>query len=97
MSIYGNLFTLPSRPTVKYSVLREEEEELGVDWLVQFELQPDEFDDSFDSDYREEVVITAVDIETANKYAQQYIRTMQLKSETADAWKNATVVSIDKQ
>lgn len=96
MSIYGNLFTLPSKPTVKYSVLREGEE-LGVDWLVQFELQPEEFDDAFDSNYREEVVITAVDIETANKYAQQYIRTMQLKSETADAWKNAVVVSIDKQ
>lgn len=97
MSIYDNLFTLASRPTVRYSVIREGEEESGIDWLVQFELQPDEFDDSFDSNYREEIVITATDFDTAHKYAQQYIRTMQLKPETAVSWKDARVISIDKQ
>lgn len=97
MSIYDNLFTLSSRPTVRYSVIREGDENTSVDWLVQFELHTDEFDDSFDSDYKEEVVITAADFDTAHKYAQQYIRTMQLKSETSDKWKDAKIISIDKQ
>lgn len=97
MSIYDNLFTISSKPKLRYSVLREGEEESGVDWLVQFELQPSEFDDSFDSDYREEIVISAVDFDTAHKYAQQYIRTMQLDPETKDSWNDARIVTIDKQ
>lgn len=97
MSIYDNLFKLSSKPKMRYSVIREGEEESGIDWLVQFELQPSEFDDSFDSNYREEIVITAVDFDTAFKYAQQYIRTMQLKDNTATSWKDARVISIDKQ
>lgn len=96
MSIYDNLFTIAPKPQLRYSVIREGEEESGIDWLVQFELEPSEFDDSFDSNYREEIVITATDFDTAHKYAQQYIRTMQLKPETKDQWKNAEIVSVDK-
>lgn len=96
MSIYDTLFTIAPKPQLRYSVIREGEEESGIDWLVQFELDPPEFDDSFDSNYREEIVITAPDLDSAHKYAQQYIRTMQLKSETKDQWKTARIVSVDK-
>lgn len=97
MSIYENLFRIPNKPVMRYSVICEGEEEYGIDWLVQFELESEDIDDSFDSNYREEVVIEAPDFDTAHKYAQQYIRTMQLKSDNGNSWKGAKIISIDKQ
>lgn len=77
--------------------MNESEEETGAEWLIQFNLKAAEYDDSFDSDYREEVVIVAPDFETAHKYAQQYIRLMQMQPETKDRWEGAEIVSVHQR
>lgn len=97
MSSFEGLFKLSNKELKRYSVIIEGEDESGVEWLVQFYLPDSDYDDSFDEDYREEIVIVAVDFETAYKYAQQYIRTMQIKSETKELWRNAEIVSVDKR
>jgi len=97
MSIFNELFKLESKELKRYSVMNEDNEEEGVEWLIQFQLASDEFDDSFDQDYKEEVVIVAPDFDTAYKYAQQYVRKMQLDSETSAQWKGAEIVSVDKR
>lgn len=97
MSEYCSYFRLPEKNLKVYSVMHEGEEEPGVEWLVQFQLKTAEIDDSFDDTSLEEVIIVAVDFDTAYKYAQQYIRTKQLDSETKDDWADAEIVSVDKK
>lgn len=97
MNGFEGLFKLSNKELKRYSVMVEGEEESGIEWLIQFHLVDSDYDDSFDEDYREEVVIVAPDFETAYKYAQQYIRTMQMKSETKELWQNAEIVSVDKR
>lgn len=96
MNNFSELFHLPSRQAVKFSVLTEDEAEEGVEWIAHIQLSEPEVDDSFDSDYREEVVVTAKTFDTAYKYVQQYIRTMQLKANNKEAWKSAEIISIDQ-
>ena len=91
------LFKLSDKVLKRYSVMNEDDEEDGVEWLAQFHLSESEFDDSFDENYRDEVVLVAPDFETAFKYAQQYIRSMKSKQETKDQWSNAELVSLDRR
>ncbi len=97
MNIYSQYFKIPTRDLKVYSVLQEGEEESGVEWLVQFDFTSNSVDDSFEDDYKEEVVIVAPDFDTAYKYAQQYIRTKQLDEETKTEWAHAEIVSVDKR
>lgn len=95
MSNLSGLFQLPQRKLFKFSVLSEDKSESGIDWIAHIQLSETDVDDSFDSDYREEVIVTAPDKDTAYKYVQQYIRTMQLKADNKDAWRGAEIISID--
>ena len=96
MNNLSELFHLPLHEVVKFSVLTEGEEDSGSDWLAHIQLAETDLDDSFDSNYREEVVVTAINFDTACKYVQQYIRTMQLKADNKDAWKGAEIISINQ-
>lgn len=76
--------------------MKEDTEDSGIEWLVQFHLSEDEVDDSFDDSPIEDVVIVASDFDTAVKYAKQYIRVMESNPETESRWKDAEILSIDR-
>ena len=86
------LLSLYSQPPVRTHVTMNEDitEEVETEWVVLFQLTADETDDSFEST-NEEISLTAPDIETAVKYAQQYIRKQSIEN---DRWKEAEILSI---
>lgn len=93
--IYDGIFKLrEQREIPKFSILEEDENEEGFEWRVTFylpELGP-EYDDDFD-DFKEEVIIIAIDADQAVKYAEQYIRVQQKDN---DSWKNAEILSVER-
>ena len=91
-SNFNNAFKLYSSPFNRPQIFNEADETDGPQWVVQFSLSSD-YDDTFDTDMSE-ITIIAPDIETAMKYAQQYIRKQQLEN---DQWKTAEIVSIEQQ
>lgn len=67
----------------------------GPEWEVTFYLGESDIDDSFEDNSRKIVRFNAPDFDAAKKYADQYIRKMQLDNETADEWMNATILGIE--
>ena len=76
-------------------LVEEDELEEGPEWSVIVQLSDDTIDDDFDDENAsEEVIINAPDIDTAIKYAQQYVRKMQKSEDTAEQWVDAEIISI---
>lgn len=73
-------------------LFEENEEEEVIQWAVQYNL-PDleDYDDSIDGKFIEEVIIEAPDFRTATKYAEQYARA---EAHDNDAWRGAEIISI---
>lgn len=93
---YGNLFKIHQPKEIKkFSFLDEDEQEEGVEWVVTYHLPAlgPEYDDDFE-DFREEVVITALDATDAAKYAEQYIKVQRRDN---DSWKDAEILSIQRR
>lgn len=94
--IYDGIFKLREIKEIpKFSVLKEaESEEEGYEWRVTFYLPKlgPEYDDDFD-EFKEEVIVKALDVDQALKYAEQYIRVQQKDNAN---WKDAEVLSIER-
>lgn len=69
--------------------------ETGQEWIVTYHLGNYEYDDDFESDNTVEVSLLAEDIDTAVRYAQQYLRKKQTEEETADKWADAQILSVE--
>lgn len=78
----------------KYLIFEDTDEE-GDLWVVTYSLSSEEYDDSFEDNTRREVQFVAVDFETAVRYAQQYLRKMQLEEDTATEWASAVITSVE--
>ena len=64
-------------------------------WIVTFYMGSSEYDDDLETSDTREVSITAADFSTAARYAEQYLRKMQLEPETQDEWLNAEILSVE--
>lgn len=69
--------------------------EYGQEWIVVYHLGNPEFDDDFETSNTVEVSLLAEDIDTAVRYAQQYMRKKQTDEETADEWSDAQILSVE--
>lgn len=67
----------------------------GPEWVAVYYLGSEELDDSFEETDKTEIILNAVDFETAVKYAQQYLKKMQSDEETADQWRDAQILSVE--
>ena len=67
-----------------------------LEFVVTVHFSESDIDDSMEDLSQEQFTIEAVDIETALKYAQQYIRKMQFESEDSK-WEDAEILSIDRR
>ena len=67
----------------------------GPEWGVVYNLGIEEFDDSEEDTNTVEIVLNAEDIDTAVRYAQQYLRKMQSEEETAEEWASAEIISVE--
>ena len=72
-----------------------EQEDKGPEWVVVYYLGHDEFDDDPDSEDMTEIVLNALNFDTAVRYAQQYLRKMQTEENTSIQWKDAEILSIE--
>ena len=73
-----------------------EDEENGPTWVASYYLGYDEFDDNIeDNSDITEVSFSAIDFDTAVRYAQQYLRKMKSDEGTSDAWNNAQILSVE--
>lgn len=79
--------------TDRKRILFEEEDE-GVQWVVTYHLGYPEYDDLDESEMTE-ISLTAPDFDTAVRYAQQYLRQMQLDEETSEKWEQAEILSVE--
>ena len=72
-------------------------EEEEIKWLVTYYLpnMVPEIDDTMEDDVRKTITIIANDIDSAAKYAQQYIITKQ-KDDNGEDWLDAEVLSIER-
>ena len=66
-------------------------------WLVQYQLVPTEIDDDMQDSSIKEIIIQASDIDSATKYAYQYIRKMQKDPDVVENWNDAEIISIIEQ
>lgn len=73
----------------------QEELENSLTWVASFHLGEEELDDSFDEENVVEINIEADSFEDAVKYAQQYLRKMQIEEETAEQWANAQILAVE--
>lgn len=67
-----------------------------VTWVVVYYHGQSEFDDDMTDSNTTEVMLAAEDIETAFKYAQQYLRKMQSEEQTANEWSDTEILSIER-
>lgn len=83
-------------PQTKTFIMLEEDEQDKNDpeWVVTFYLGDSEIDDSIDDSSLKEASVYAKDFETAVKYAQQYLKKMQLDEETREQWLSAEILSV---
>lgn len=72
-----------------------EQEDKGPQWVAVYHFGYDEFDDSFESSDTTEIVFNAPEFDTAVRYAQQYMRKMQIEETTQEKWANAQIVSVE--
>ena len=72
-----------------------EEEDKGPEWVVVYHLGYYDFDDDLNNSDVEEIILNAPNFETAARYAQQYLRKMQMDEETADTWSEAEILSVE--
>ncbi len=70
------------------------EEDIGPEWVVEYSLGYPEFDDGEDTSETTEIILNAINFDTAVRYAQQYLRKMQTDSETATEWESAEILSV---
>lgn len=75
-------------------ILFEAEDE-GPEWVVVYHLGSPEFDDDMEGSETTEIVLNAIDFDTAVRYAQQYLRKMQSEEETADEWAAAEIQAVE--
>lgn len=73
-----------------------EEEESELEWIVVYHLGYSDFDDEIENNDIVEVKLNADDIDTALRYAQQYLRKMQTEEETSEEWSSAQILSIER-
>lgn len=71
-----------------------EAEEDGPEYVATFQLKESDIDDDFNSSDVREVIMNAPDFESAVKFAQQYLRKMQIEEETAAEWEDAEILSV---
>ena len=74
-----------------------EDVEDGPEWVATFYFGSSEFDDGFDESDMKEILFNAEDFDTAARYAQQYLRKMQIEEETSDEWKTAELLSLERR
>ena len=67
----------------------------GEEWVVVYHFGLNEFDDDLEAEESTEVIFKATSVEVAVRYANQYLKKMQLEEETADKWANAEIVSVE--
>ena len=72
-----------------------EDNDQGPEWVVVYHLGYLEFDDDVDSSDITEIVLNAPDFDIAVRYAQQYLRKMQVDEETSDIWADAQILSVE--
>ena len=72
-----------------------EDNDQGPEWVVVYHLGYLEFDDDVDSSDITEIVLNAPDFDIAVRYAQQYLRKMQVDEETSDSWADAQILSVE--
>lgn len=88
-----NTLRLYSADRKYYSVLGEGGEE-GPQWAVQFHLSAleDEYDDNMEQDSVKEVILNALDFDSAVKHAQQYIHVQARENKE---WEDVEILSIE--
>ena len=69
--------------------------EAGQEWVAAYHLGMSDYDDDMSSNDIAEISFNAADFDTAVKYAQQYLRKMQIEEETADKWTSAEIMSVE--
>ena len=67
----------------------------GDEWVVVYHFESPEFDDDFESEDTTEVIFKAKSVDIAVRYAQQYLKKMQLDDETSEKWSTAEIVSVE--
>ena len=72
-----------------------EEEQEGPEWVITYHLGYAELDDDIDGSDSTEVILNAIDFDTAVKYAQQYLRKKKSEEKTSTEWENAQILSIE--
>ena len=72
-----------------------DEDARGPEWVVVYHLGYSEFDDDPDDTDFVEIVLNATSIDIAVRYAQQYLKKMQVEEATAEEWANAQILSVE--
>ena len=67
----------------------------GLEWVVTYYFGNDEFDDDMNSTNTEEIVLNAINFDTAVRYAQQYLRKLQSDDETKEQWRDAQILAVE--
>lgn len=67
----------------------------GPEWVVTYYFGNDEFDDNMNSTNTEEIVLNAIDFDTAVKYAQQYLRKVKSDDKTKEQWRDAQILAVE--
>ena len=71
------------------------DDEGGQEWVVTYHLGYDDVDDDMEGSDTEEIIFNATDIDVAVRYAQQYLRKMQIEEGTSGRWANAQILSVE--
>ena len=72
-----------------------DDNETGPEWVVTYHLGYSDFDDDIDNNDVVEIILNAPSFDTAAKYAQQYLRKMQVEEETSSEWSQAQILSVE--
>lgn len=67
----------------------------GPVWVATFYLGGSEVDDDMESTDTTEISFNAYDFDTAARYAQQYLRKMQVEDDTSEEWSTAEILSVE--
>ena len=67
----------------------------GPEWVVTYHLGYSEIDDDMDGSDEVEIIVNARSVEIAARYAQQYLRKMQVEDETSSEWVDAEILSVE--
>ena len=71
------------------------DDESDTQWVAEYTMSLDEFDDNFQSEDVTEIDFRAFDFDTATRYAQQYLRKMKSDESTSEKWENAQLISLE--